>query len=101
MVDVSELFRLVEAYMHDSGATQNAVARLSGIDERTFSSWKSRRTLPDPIDLANLARVTRQPYRLVLDAALTDAGWLPEPDLENLPPEMVLRKRGRRSPKRP
>lgn len=99
VVSVSALFELIEAYRRDYGPTQNAVARLSDIDPRTLSSWKTRGTLPDPVDLARLAQTLHKPYRVVLDAALTDAGWLPEPDLDALPSTAVARRRGRRSPR--
>lgn len=96
---MSELFELIGAYQHEYGATEAAVARLAGVDPKTMNAWKMRGTFPDPYDLARLAKVLRQPYRRVLEAALTDALYLPEPDLTQLPEGAVARRRGRRPPK--
>ena len=74
-----ELYGIVQAHADRWGVRAASIARQIGAKPQTISSWKHRgvRQLPDPVTLSALAQVTGRPYREVIDAALTDAGYLP------------------------
>jgi transcriptional regulator with XRE-family HTH domain len=53
-----------------------AIARASGISESTLAGWRGIQRLPDADHLRAFARLSQIPYRVLLDAALADAGYL-------------------------
>lgn len=60
--------------------SERRFARDLGMSQTAFNNWQhgiSR--LPDRFNLARFARLISMPYERVLDAALHDAGYLPEP----------------------
>ncbi len=77
---MSELKQLVENYTSRNERSMSWVARKMDVSPQTLSSWWHRGTkrLPTPENLRSLAAVLGVPYRYVLEAALTDAGYLPE-----------------------
>lgn len=55
------------------------ISRATGISAQVLSKWRHTPTLPDPEMLATVAAGIHAPYRELLEAALQDRGWLPEP----------------------
>jgi transcriptional regulator with XRE-family HTH domain len=76
---VSELRGIVQAYMATDDRTEAWVAKEMGISRSALNGWwnRGRTSAPSSELLRALARVTRTPYRSVLDAALIDYGYLP------------------------
>jgi transcriptional regulator with XRE-family HTH domain len=77
---VSELRKIVLAYMAADDRKEAWVAKEMGISRSALNGWwnRGRTSAPSSELLRALARVTRTPYRSVLDAALIDFGYLPE-----------------------
>lgn len=82
---VTHLWRLLHDHANqDRGRLQHEVkaadiARATGLSEALISKWKNKPTLPAPAHLTAIHRKLGVPYRALLDAALTDKGYLPEP----------------------
>jgi hypothetical protein len=76
---VNQIERLVEDFLAREDRSREWFAKQMGVNGKTLSSWFRReRRSPLPAGaLKAIARVTRVPYRTVLDAALADAGYLP------------------------
>lgn len=55
------------------------IARATGLSEQLLSKWRYKATLPRPEQLAVVRDRVGVPYMALLEAALTDRGWLPEP----------------------
>ena len=80
---MSQLSAIVDSYKTRHGNPSDAsVARAMGVAPQTLSSWRQDgiRELPDVATLRALARLADVPYeRVVLRAALRDAGYLEAP----------------------
>lgn len=76
---MSELEAMVDEYVHSHGSSQAWVASQMGMSRAALNAWwsRGRRSPPDHQQLRALARAIRVPYKYVLDAALTDFGYLP------------------------
>lgn len=72
------LVDLIDRYKADHGVTDPEIARRIGITGEALRRWRAHgvRRLPQQANLDALARVIGQPYRVVLSAALHDAGYL-------------------------
>lgn len=69
--------RLIQDHLDRYGVTRAEFARRAGTTPQTVQNWIDRRTtLPRPEHLHGVANVIGKPYRVVLDAALVDAGYL-------------------------
>lgn len=72
----TELMRLIQAHIDRYGVTRATVARRAGMSPQTVHNWRDEiKALPDAAHLRGIAEVIGQPYTVVLDAALTDAGY--------------------------
>lgn len=70
-------------------------AKLGYASSSTFQGWREPKSLPSAQGLARFAFLARLPYQRVLDAALEDVGYLPQPRLTDEP--LGPRKGGRDS----
>lgn len=77
---VSHLWAIIQAHLDEYGVREAAFARRVKESPQTLNSRKLRgfRELPKQEFLEAVARETRTPYRVVLDAVLRDIGYLPE-----------------------
>jgi hypothetical protein len=77
---MGQLWELVQAHIDRHGVSERALARKLGYSSSgVFSNWREPRQLPSEQALARFAGLSGTPYQRVLDAALTDTGYLPEP----------------------
>ena len=77
---MGQLWDLVQAYIDRHGTSERQLAKRLGYSSSgVFSNWREPRQLPSAQALARFAGLSGTPYQRVLDAALTDAGYLPEP----------------------
>lgn len=85
---MSELIGLIQEHLDRYGVTRAEFARRAGTNPQTVQNWWDHRTtLPRPEHLRGVAAVIGKPYRVVLDAALVDAGYLDASDADaNEPP---------------
>jgi transcriptional regulator with XRE-family HTH domain len=69
------VWRLVQAHIDSYGVREAELARRVGTSPQTLNSWKIRgiRDVPSTAILRKLAAEIRQPYLLVLTAAMLDA----------------------------
>lgn len=80
-----ELWRCIEQHVHrnEPGLQRKVlaadIARATGLSDALVSNLKRKQELPKPTTLAAVRDGLGIPYRTLLDAALTDRGWLPEP----------------------
>ncbi len=73
---MTELMRLIQTHLDRYGVTRAEFARRAGTTPQTVQNWKDRpTTLPRREHLEGVARVIGVPYKVVLDAALKDAGY--------------------------
>jgi transcriptional regulator with XRE-family HTH domain len=79
VLGMSYLWDIAQAHLDAYGVRAAALARRMGTAPQTLDSWKNRgvRSLPTRDLLEALARETRTPYRVVLDAALRDIDYMP------------------------
>ena len=72
-----KLWKIVEEHIDKYGPTEAAVARRLGISSSGLHRWKTGNPppLPRPANLHRLAELTGKPFRVVLEAALDDAGY--------------------------
>ncbi|WP_396908327.1 XRE family transcriptional regulator [Mycolicibacterium sp.] len=82
MAATTRLGALIDRYKHAHGVADAELARRIGVTRAGLIKWRTEqlRQLPDRANLAAIARVTGQPYRYVLSAALFDSGYLTEVD---------------------
>lgn len=60
--------------------SERRFARDIGMSPTAFGNWENGISrLPDKMNLATFARLIHMPYERVLDAALHDSGYLPDP----------------------
>ena len=55
--------------------SERQVAKELGVTQTTLSNWRQPKKLIDKAHLLAIARVTRNPYAVVLDALLEDIGY--------------------------
>ncbi len=80
---MTRLMRLIRAHLDRYGVTQAEFARRVGTSPQTVQNWRDEiRALPDAKHLHGVAEVIGVPYVLVLEAVLTDAGYL-DSDIED------------------
>lgn len=81
----TNLWRCIEAAAQSYvGAFQRRVtaadiSRATGLSESLLNKWRYTPTLPKPAQIAAVRDSLGVTYLSVLEAALTDRGWLPEP----------------------
>lgn len=75
-----ELWHLIEAHQHTTpyGVSIRGIAKAAGVGHSTLAKWEAMQKMPTPEHLLAVARQINVPYRVALDAALKDAGYLPE-----------------------
>jgi transcriptional regulator with XRE-family HTH domain len=79
---MGQLWDLVQAYTDRHGTSERQLAKRLGYSSSgVFNNWREPRQLPSAQALARFANLSGTPYQRVLDAVLTDAGYLPEPPL--------------------
>lgn len=79
---MGKLFDLIEEHRdrhRPYEPSYSQVAEQVDVSKQTLLNWRAPVKLPTAEHLASLARITGVPYLRVLDAALHDAGYLPEP----------------------
>jgi hypothetical protein len=77
---MGQLWDLVQAYLDRHGTSERALARRLGYaSSGVFTNWREPKQPPSAQALARFASLSGTPYQRVLDAVLTDAGYLPEP----------------------
>jgi hypothetical protein len=81
---MGQLWDLVQAYIDRHGTSERQLAkRLGYASSGVFSNWREPKQLPSAQALARFAALSGTPYQRVLDAVLTDAGYLPEPQVND------------------
>lgn len=72
-----ELWSLIQAHLDEYGVRDAAFARRMGTSPQTINTWKTQgiKRLPERWLLDAVARETRTPYAVVLEAALRDTGY--------------------------
>lgn len=80
----SRLSALIDRYKRAHGIADTELARRIGVTRAGLNKWRTEklRQLPDLDNLAAISRVTGQPYRQVLSAALFDSGYLTEAEAD-------------------
>lgn len=75
---MGQVWRLIEQHQDSTpyGASVREIARGAGIKESTLPRWRDLKRMPEPDHLRALARQINVPYRVLLDAALADTGYL-------------------------
>lgn len=87
-----ELWSIIQAHLDRYGVYEAVFARRMGTKPQTINTWKNLgvKRLPERWLLEAVAREAREPYEVVLRAALLDTGYLdpvtPDADGEVLPP---------------
>ena len=77
---MGQLWDLVQAYTDRHGTSERQLAKRLGYSSSgVFANWRDPRQLPSAQALARFAGLSGTPYQRVLDAVLSDAGYLPEP----------------------
>lgn len=81
----TRLGALIDRYKAAHGIADTELARRIGVTRRGLNNWRTDtlRNLPDLDNLTAIARVTGQPYRNVLSAALFDSGYLTEANISD------------------
>lgn len=88
------LWRCIEQHVHRTapGIQRKVlpadIARATGLSAQLVSNLQNKQELPRPKTLAAVRDGLGIPYRTLLDAALVDRKWLPEP-----PPTMALEEK--------
>lgn len=88
------LWQLVDAYRDEQDYRPSVaqVADRAGMNRSTLNRWKRiGERLPEARHLRAIASVIGQPYRVVLDAALVDAGYLSEREAQPRQPLRLVR----------
>lgn len=85
---MGQVWDLVEQHMRETpyGTSGRQIATHAGLKPSTFAAWKNLKSLPSPDHLRAVARQINVPYRVLLDAALTDAGYLRTRDANSAAP---------------
>lgn len=74
------IWKLLQDYIDETGATEASVLRRADLNKGTFTAWRARGvpTLPSQWQLVGLANALHRPYEEVLRAVLHDAKYLPD-----------------------
>ena len=85
---MGEFWGIIQAHLDRYGVREAAFARKIGTVSQTTSNWKHRglAQLPKRELLEAVARETSTPYEVVLDAVLTDIGYLKPEPVDAAPP---------------
>lgn len=78
---MGQLFDLIEEHrdkLRPYAPSYSKIAEHIGVSRQTLLNWREPASLPTRRHLERLGEVTGVPYLRVLDAALADAGYLPE-----------------------
>jgi len=95
---MGQLWDLVQAYIDRHGTSERQLAKRLGYSSSgVFSNWREPRQLPSAQALARFAGLSGTPYQRVLDAVLTDAGYLPEPPISDEAIQLRRTPSGRRT----
>src|SRR3954467_10654850 len=79
---MGQLWDLVQAYIDRHGTSERQLAKRLGYSSSgVFTNSCEPRQLPSAQALARSASLSGTPYQRVLDAVLSDAGYLPEPGI--------------------
>src|SRR3954451_12708619 len=79
---MGQLWDQVQAYIDRHGTSERQLAKRLGYSSSgVFTNWREPRQLPGARPLARSGSLSGTPYQRVLDAVLTDAGYLPEPGI--------------------
>ena len=80
MREVTQLWKLVEDWRHRQRfkPSQAALARDIGVARGALTQWKYDESRPTPAHMRALQSATGIRYRDLLDAMLTDMGYLPK-----------------------
>lgn len=75
---MGDVWKLIQQHQEATpyGASIREIARAAGVRESTLPRWQNLRRLPEPEHLRAVARQINVPYRVLLEAALTDTGYL-------------------------
>jgi hypothetical protein len=85
---MGQLWSLVRAYLDRQEwppSERQLAQRLGYRSSSTFDNWREPKGLPSAQALARFARVSGDPYQRVLEAALSDCGYLPQPVITDEP----------------
>lgn len=88
MTPLGQLWSLVQAYLDRQTfrvSERQLAAKLGYASSSTFDNWREPKSLPTAQALARFAALSGTPYQRVLDAALNDVGYLPEPAVTDEP----------------
>lgn len=77
---MGQLYSIIESHMDGQGyrISQRQVAHRLGVSPTTLANWRDPKELIEKDHLVAIARLTGVPYQRVLDALLTDIGYLRE-----------------------
>lgn len=94
---MGQLWALIVAHQ-DSEPYRPSIRQIAfraGIGQSTLNKWQELKHLPDPDHLRAVARAIGQPYQVLLDAALADAGYGGETRDADAAPTKRAARRGR------
>jgi hypothetical protein len=95
---MGQLWDLVQAYIDRHGTSERQLAKRLGYSSSgVFTNWREPRQLPSAQALARFSGLSGTPYQRVLDAVLTDAGYLPEPPITEQEIQLRRTPSGRRT----
>lgn len=74
------MWKLIQTYCDDTGATEASILRRAGLNKGTFSAWRARGVpeLPGRDQIMALADAIKVDYATLLEGILYDAQYLPE-----------------------
>lgn len=75
---MGRVWDLIERHQAETpyGVSVRGIARAAGVSHTMLSKWTDIKRLPEPDHLRAVARQINVPYRVLLEAALMDAGYL-------------------------
>lgn len=75
---MGEVWKLIQAHQaaQEYRPSIRQIALRAGISPSALPKWQHLSALPKPENLHALARTINVPYRVLLEAALTDAGYI-------------------------
>lgn len=77
---MGQVWKLIEQHQRSQPYEPSirSIAKAAGVKESTLPKWQNLSRLPAPENLRAVARHIHVPYRVLLEAALTDTGYLEE-----------------------
>lgn len=85
---MGNLWDLVQSYLDRQTfrvSERQLASKLGYASSSTFDNWREPKSLPAAQALARFAVLSEMPYQRVLDAALSDVGYLPQPAVTDEP----------------